>query len=740
MRIPYQDNYSVAPSSNEAPYQRSSANEVAFGSQVGQAMQGLGNQIDRSLDVAQKIKTEMSTLAVEDKYNNEVSDLFRDLDKGYTTQMGKNAVDGYEGALDQLSKAKTKILEGISDPQEQSMMTRMLDRRFQQSRDYYDRHREQQFRIYKDDTFTASRAMTVQNAVDFAGDAKIFDQYRRTNEYLIEDYGLQNGWSGEKIEMEKRKDRDALVSSSVQSLIQQSPQQAMAFLSQHQDKISPEIAGKARKMLDPYYAQMAVDDFMAGAESGKINPDMMTEIITPKTAPPPQIKAILDDASRRHGVPANLVYAVAYAESKFDPKAGSHAGAVGLMQLMPKTAKGLGIDPSERTDPVKSADGGTHYLGKMLTKYKNNVALALGAYNAGPGNMDTAIKKAGAGASAMEVLQHLPKKEETIPYVQGILKMAGGGEGKQQPVEQTIAKPVAQPETVEQVEAWRSAMLSRTGGIYQKEQAEALNSAAAQKIRVIKARNDASDSLVIRAVASQLEEKGAINLTELRTNPEIAQALEYATPSFILSLSEKAQTAQSKRADEVMKQEEKSAEEASNHVYMSRYGQMMADPNFAKDYNPARDPELTPSQMEKLWKLREDVTTRGDKQIASDPLHANLKQGADIFDDLYKTSYGGSLDKDYKLSKDFLFLQGVTIEAINQAQLMNGGKVLPADEQRRIAERVFVKNVSGGRLVSEIYKDVKKSFPTATEQQLQAGTANALRIQNEGVALKNALK
>ncbi len=123
----------------------------------------------------------------------------------------------------------------------------------------------------------------------------------------------------------------------------------------------------------------------------------------PRT-PPPELRPHFQAAAAQFGLSESLLNAVAFTESRFQARAVSPAGALGVMQLMPGTARDLGVDPA---DPVQNVMGGARYLRYLLDLFGNNLELALAGYNAGPG----------------AVLRHkgIPPYRETRSYVRQVI-------------------------------------------------------------------------------------------------------------------------------------------------------------------------------------------------------------------------------------------------------------------------------------------------------------------------------
>jgi len=122
-----------------------------------------------------------------------------------------------------------------------------------------------------------------------------------------------------------------------------------------------------------------------------------------------ELDRIIFEAGKKQGIDPRFIHAVIWQESKYKVEARSHAGAQGLMQLMPATAKRFGCnDPN---DPMENITAGTKYLSWLLKRFSGNVELALAGYNAGEGSVDK--------------YDGIPPYNETQNYVKIISKRYG---------------------------------------------------------------------------------------------------------------------------------------------------------------------------------------------------------------------------------------------------------------------------------------------------------------------------
>jgi soluble lytic murein transglycosylase-like protein len=173
----------------------------------------------------------------------------------------------------------------------------------------------------------------------------------------------------------------------------------------HADRHEAE-GGKIRLYSGSGYIELEASQVQRFETDGSTPAAPAAPLVVPVAPLPPAAAnpaELADAAADKYGLPRSLVRSVMHAESGFHPHAVSPKGAIGLMQLMPDTARVLGIDPH---DPAQNVDAGTRYLRDLLIKYNFGLWRALAAYNAGEG--------------AVQKYNGVPPYRETVEYVKRI--------------------------------------------------------------------------------------------------------------------------------------------------------------------------------------------------------------------------------------------------------------------------------------------------------------------------------
>lgn len=215
----------------------------------------------------------------------------------------------------------------------------------------------------------------IQGLLNSSGQAKAMQRYMQMNNYV-------NSVTGQKALVSKNNQVELPPKDSVQSFDN-------VLKSTAKSQFGMLIKNKAAEKVN---ASLYTSAIPAGVQINK-RPSK-NEII-----------GIIHEVSNKYDVDPKLIEALVKQESGFNPNAKSKAGALGLMQLMPSTAKGLGV-----TDPMdvrQNVEGGVKYVKSMLDRFNGNIILALAAYNAGP----NAVKK----------YDGVPPYKETQNYVRSIL-------------------------------------------------------------------------------------------------------------------------------------------------------------------------------------------------------------------------------------------------------------------------------------------------------------------------------
>jgi soluble lytic murein transglycosylase-like protein len=191
------------------------------------------------------------------------------------------------------------------------------------------------------------------------------------------------------------------------------PRRSLKYWSSKENRWKPVPSANAATMRAARSAAAEVSEFLGRESSESATARIVAANFRGPVATPGDIDSAIEQAARRHNVDPNLVRAVVKVESNFNPNAVSRKGAMGLMQLMPSTAKQLHV--KNPFDPEQNVDAGVRHLKQLLESYGGDVKLTLAAYN--------------AGAGAVARSSGVPHYAETQNYVRRITNLYYAGSG-----------------------------------------------------------------------------------------------------------------------------------------------------------------------------------------------------------------------------------------------------------------------------------------------------------------------
>jgi soluble lytic murein transglycosylase-like protein len=224
--------------------------------------------------------------------------------------------------------------------------------------------------------------------------------------------------SSEKITATDEHGRKIYVNDSIpgpahRAQVSEAPRRKLMYWSSKENRWKPVPPTNAAAMRAARSAADEVNQYLGRESNQSANARIVTANLSAAASTPADIDSAIEQAAARHNVDPNLVRAVVKVESNFNPNAVSRKGAMGLMQLMPSTARQLKV--KNPFDPEQNVDAGVRHLKELLDSYGGDVKLTLAAYN--------------AGAGAVARSSGVPHYAETQNYVRRITNLYYGGSG-----------------------------------------------------------------------------------------------------------------------------------------------------------------------------------------------------------------------------------------------------------------------------------------------------------------------
>lgn len=415
--------------------------------ELGQQVAGVAGQL------YQKSRDDADTAALidaESKLANWKLDTMFNPEKGVYARKGKNALDITNQTLPRFDETANQIAGSLTSDRQKARFQQIAASQRQSLNGELNRYEFGERERFYDETDQASLNSAAAGATAYYKDPQQIAYYQNKAARVIAANGERKGLPLEAVNQKLQAFNSNVSMSVIGRMAVDDPLQAQQYYAASAGMMTPEDQAKASKLLGTAVRKQLGSQIGASLYA---------------------TGGLGDDA-----LPALVIQA----ESGGDPTAVSPKGARGLMQLMPDTAKEmaaeLGIEFSEErltADPQYNMALGTAYLNKMLGRYGGDKALALAAYNAGPGSVDEWIKEYGdprtGEISTQEFIDKIPF-DETRAYTSKIMGQVGSG-GAPVSAERQLANATRQVQAIEDPEL-RKYALDRVDDLYKAKQLE----------------------------------------------------------------------------------------------------------------------------------------------------------------------------------------------------------------------------------------------------------------------------
>lgn len=457
-RVPEYQPGQVRPNALPTVRQTATADGDTFGGGIGRAltqsggaMQQAGGQVGQVALLEQEKLDEAAVKEADVKFNTARRDLLFNPETGYYGTKGKDALVRRQEVETALQKARQEVATSLANDRQRRMFERVAERRLQSELDSITRHALTERNAYLDGASKARIEDAVEDARTYYSDSDMVGRSLSIIQGEVQDMAERNGWDAAQTQQALEAARSNVHKGVIDRLLVDDPTGAAEYLRQNRKQIDGAdivaLEKAVRGGVTKATAMKAADDIWRQASGG----------------------ATVEDVAQGQGW-ESVVAAVIHKESNGDATAVSPKGAVGLMQVMPATARevaeGLGIPYDEArlaSDPAYNQQIGEAYLKQMLDRYDGSLPLALAAYNAGPANVDIWLAEIGdprqGGMSVEDWAMRIPFPE-TEEYVRSVtaqvaenVKRSPSAETPPLDVLMNNAAAIADPEVRQAVEA-----------------------------------------------------------------------------------------------------------------------------------------------------------------------------------------------------------------------------------------------------------------------------------------------